>query len=311
MAMLVLSADGSVRFSRYARSSIISEFGSTDVDKEVIVPGNSYMPLMEAPPPNNVHVHVRVLCLHPGARGADRPLNVAAEALRKHYRYLSSRSAHMGEKMHGDVAFCLLRGFGNLPPPQDKHMALEFLSSDRALLGHHRGSPVTTTPSEQLAFLERWLQQGNVVERSSSALMQALLRGANSVQLGDIGRFSTHGAAGSTPIEAVYVDLDSCYKCGVPVTKDDRHVCAACGNAAFCAKCKEGAHSCTGVRVSASRTTNLSNFHNPPKCAHCSKQGSAASPLHKCSTCKAVMYCGRECQLAHWKLGHKADCAAR
>jgi hypothetical protein len=27
----------------------------------------------------------------------------------------------------------------------------------------------------------------------------------------------------------------------------------------------------------------------------------------RCSRCKQVRYCGRECQLAHWK-AHKADC---
>ena len=37
-------------------------------------------------------------------------------------------------------------------------------------------------------------------------------------------------------------------------------------------------------------------------CANCPKQGKV-----KCSVCKAVRYCGRECQKAHWK-AHKKDC---
>ena len=33
--------------------------------------------------------------------------------------------------------------------------------------------------------------------------------------------------------------------------------------------------------------------------------------LLKCSRCKRVRYCGRECQRAHWRAGHKAECQAR
>ncbi|KAL4425308.1 hypothetical protein ABPG75_009324 [Micractinium tetrahymenae] len=60
------------------------------------------------------------------------------------------------------------------------------------------------------------------------------------------------------------------------------------------------------------------------KCTHCGKaeeqlqaeaaaaaSGSASSgappKLHQCSGCRRVMYCNRECQLAHWP-SHKADC---
>ena len=38
-------------------------------------------------------------------------------------------------------------------------------------------------------------------------------------------------------------------------------------------------------------------------CSQCPKP--AAS---KCSRCKLVWYCGRGCQLAHWKAGHKSSC---
>jgi hypothetical protein len=27
-----------------------------------------------------------------------------------------------------------------------------------------------------------------------------------------------------------------------------------------------------------------------------------------CSSCKAAKYCSRECQTAHWKMGHKSVC---
>ena len=40
-------------------------------------------------------------------------------------------------------------------------------------------------------------------------------------------------------------------------------------------------------------------------CAACSKKGD----IHlKCGACAAAAYCGKACQKAHWKAGHKHDC---
>lgn len=41
-----------------------------------------------------------------------------------------------------------------------------------------------------------------------------------------------------------------------------------------------------------------------PPCAVCGKPSSA-----QCGRCKTVHYCGRDCQVAHWKGGHKRACA--
>ena len=46
-----------------------------------------------------------------------------------------------------------------------------------------------------------------------------------------------------------------------------------------------------------------------PLCASCgAESGPGAAALKPCSRCKAVSYCGKECQRAHWKAGHKAAC---
>lgn len=42
-------------------------------------------------------------------------------------------------------------------------------------------------------------------------------------------------------------------------------------------------------------------------CAQCHKVPAAASTLLQCGACKAVSYCDRTCQKAHWKV-HKAQC---
>ena len=46
------------------------------------------------------------------------------------------------------------------------------------------------------------------------------------------------------------------------------------------------------------------------KCAHCL----ADLPAFKqscCVECKAAYYCGRDCQIAHWKAGHKKECVKK
>ena len=42
-------------------------------------------------------------------------------------------------------------------------------------------------------------------------------------------------------------------------------------------------------------------------CAFC---GVAARNLKAYARCKTVYYCKRECQTAHWKAGHKKECAS-
>lgn len=44
-------------------------------------------------------------------------------------------------------------------------------------------------------------------------------------------------------------------------------------------------------------------------CGVCGKTSSNNdAKLLKCTKCKSVAYCGRDCQRKHWKIGHKTDC---
>jgi len=54
---------------------------------------------------------------------------------------------------------------------------------------------------------------------------------------------------------------------------------------------------------------------SPDRCTHCGAWAADLAredrKLRKCSRCQRVRYCGRECQRAHWRAGHKAECQAR
>ena len=53
---------------------------------------------------------------------------------------------------------------------------------------------------------------------------------------------------------------------------------------------------------------------SPDRCTHCGAWAADLAredrKLRKCSRCQRVRYCGRECQRAHWRAGHKAECRA-
>ncbi|KAJ7641754.1 hypothetical protein FB45DRAFT_900947 [Roridomyces roridus] len=44
------------------------------------------------------------------------------------------------------------------------------------------------------------------------------------------------------------------------------------------------------------------------KCKECGKEADAATKLLRCSQCRAVSYCGKDCQTAAWKDKHKREC---
>jgi hypothetical protein len=44
-------------------------------------------------------------------------------------------------------------------------------------------------------------------------------------------------------------------------------------------------------------------------CLVCEKEGDETTILRRCSKCKLPKYCSTECQVHHWKTGHKAECS--
>ncbi|KAG2433360.1 hypothetical protein HXX76_008422 [Chlamydomonas incerta] len=47
-----------------------------------------------------------------------------------------------------------------------------------------------------------------------------------------------------------------------------------------------------------------------PSCTNLAGRSEAELPLQACAGCGAVRYCGRACQTAHWRAGHKEACSA-
>lgn len=62
----------------------------------------------------------------------------------------------------------------------------------------------------------------------------------------------------------------------------------------------------------AKRRANLTVEHFMKKsCAGCgapSADNGGSVPLKNCVRCKVTFYCGKSCQVQHWKDGHKKDC---
>ena len=45
-----------------------------------------------------------------------------------------------------------------------------------------------------------------------------------------------------------------------------------------------------------------------PCCATCGTPKTTRRPLNACSQCHTTHYCNRDCQMTHWKAGHKRAC---
>jgi MYND finger len=66
----------------------------------------------------------------------------------------------------------------------------------------------------------------------------------------------------------------------------------------------------SSIMAREGQTTDRPDCFFFTKCGCCGARGDIKSATIKlCAKCKAVAYCGKECQVRHWKMGHKIDCA--
>jgi hypothetical protein len=62
------------------------------------------------------------------------------------------------------------------------------------------------------------------------------------------------------------------------------------------------------IRKRAADAIAAHTAHKPAWCTHCFTMPVMSTRLLKCSQCKQVGYCGKVCQIADWKAGHKTSC---
>ena len=68
---------------------------------------------------------------------------------------------------------------------------------------------------------------------------------------------------------------------------------------------------CSNQASAPSSNSPTSSSDARGTCGHCAAQASSGTSLKSCSGCGSVASCGRDCQVAHWKAGHKKSCKAR
>ena len=56
------------------------------------------------------------------------------------------------------------------------------------------------------------------------------------------------------------------------------------------------------------RTISGYEYAGKRLCANCWKFSESGSSFKRCVRCSGAWYCGKQCQVAHWKAGHKIDC---
>ncbi len=66
------------------------------------------------------------------------------------------------------------------------------------------------------------------------------------------------------------------------------------------------------LALQPSRAGALPRLHvcGGPRCSNFGMECEEALPLKQCGGCRAVRYCGPDCQRAHWREGHRAECKA-
>jgi len=64
------------------------------------------------------------------------------------------------------------------------------------------------------------------------------------------------------------------------------------------------------IRGNATKLISIIETKAKSHCTNCRK-GAEGSSFKRCVRCLGAWYCGKECQVQHWKAGHKIDCTKR
>ena len=64
-----------------------------------------------------------------------------------------------------------------------------------------------------------------------------------------------------------------------------------------------------GVEKASRLLAEIERDMQPRACAQCHAIETTLGAFHKCAACRVVRYCGAACQRAHWRGGHKGECA--
>lgn len=87
---------------------------------------------------------------------------------------------------------------------------------------------------------------------------------------------------------------------------DGESICASLVKAVVSQYSGKGPHIVPAQRLGGSLTPPVTTSTTPHNaCAYCQKKG---EKLMMCGKCKIVRYCSRDCQVSHFKKGHKNDC---
>ncbi len=62
------------------------------------------------------------------------------------------------------------------------------------------------------------------------------------------------------------------------------------------------------IYYTSGRPLQLPRLCSNPACLDLRGESEAERPLKACGGCGAAAYCCRECQVAHWRAGHKEAC---
>jgi hypothetical protein len=250
-------------------------------------------------------------------------LNVQANRIKRHNIGISMPSFPI--RGFFGVAICC----GISSTTEDRTMAGSVNSEGRYFAKQYLNGAVVNgveySVDKYMEYVESWLAVLNRHTFQSYAshglLMQSFVDSQipSYVQIGDhsfVNRAMMDTRATESkpmPTRAVCF-LGCCYTCGVQLYRKHKVRCTECNCVVFCSeRCQQQQgipHHCSKDSSKlTSGKANMGNMSNLPACVVCGTEATDEQPMKFCP-CYTEMYCGIECQKAHWRDGHKQLCAA-